>query len=253
MKLIVILFGVFFLNPCTQADLIKLRTDEWCPYACKPKTDKPGFMIEIAIEVFKKHNHEIDYEIMGWSRALAEVRSGLFDAVVGASKVDVKGFVLPQFPSGILKSYYWVQSSSPWYYENSVSLKNMKIGVINDYSYGDEIDKLINKNHPSFIKVSGEDPLLRLIQMTEAKRINGFVENPLVLKEFLNSLNKDISTFKIASKNLANDSDLFIAFSPKNPKSKIYAKILDEGIKEMRKSGRLKVILAKYGVEDWSH
>ena len=44
---------------------------------------------------------------------------------------------------------------------------------------------------------------------------------------------------------------IYLAFSPKNPNSKDYAKLLSEGIKEMRSSGELQKILAKYGLNDW--
>ncbi len=234
-----------------QAEVITLRTDEWCPYACDPKSDKPGFMVEIAREVFKKHGHTIDYNVMNWPRALSDVKNGQYNGVIGASKSDVEGFVIPQIPTGVLVSYYYTRKDDPWVYTGVDSLKAKKIGVINDYTYGDEIDKLVEKKHSSFKKVSGEDPLLRLIQMTETKRIDGFVENPLVLDIALEGLKKDKKLFKVASKNLANDPDLFIAFSPANPKSKEYAKQLDEGVNELRKSGKLKTILQKYGVSDW--
>lgn len=46
-------------------------------------------------------------------------------------------------------------------------------------------------------------------------------------------------------------SRIYIAFSPHNQKSASYAKILSDGWKEIRKSGELKKILAKYNVEDW--
>ncbi|MBF0379047.1 MAG: hypothetical protein HQK72_16440, partial [Desulfamplus sp.] len=44
---------------------------------------------------------------------------------------------------------------------------------------------------------------------------------------------------------------IFIAFSPNNPKSKDYATLITEGIKEMRANGKLKEILNSYGLEDW--
>lgn len=42
-----------------------------------------------------------------------------------------------------------------------------------------------------------------------------------------------------------------IAFSPALPQSEKYAEILSAGIAELRKSGELKQILSKYGLEDW--
>ena len=44
---------------------------------------------------------------------------------------------------------------------------------------------------------------------------------------------------------------IYLAFSPKNPKSKSYARLISKGIIEMRASGDLQKILDKYGMRDW--
>lgn len=232
--------------------VLKIRSDEWCPYACDPKSDHPGFMVEIAQEVFKKRGFKVDYDIMNWARVILDVKTGQYDAVVGASRSDVVGFVIPQIPTGLLVNYYWAPKNSKWSYKDENSLDYMKIGVINDYTYGDEVDRMLKKNHTSFKEVSGEAPLLRMIQMAETGRLDAFVENPVVLEYTLKKYKKSKNIFKVVSKNMANDPDLFIAFSPANPRSKEYAKMLDEGVVELRKSGKLRAILLKYGLSDWA-
>jgi polar amino acid transport system substrate-binding protein len=44
---------------------------------------------------------------------------------------------------------------------------------------------------------------------------------------------------------------IYIAFSPSKQGSADYARILSEGIIELRKTGELQVILNKYGLQDW--
>jgi len=58
-------------------------------------------------------------------------------------------------------------------------------------------------------------------------------------------------TFTMATSDVVKPSKLFIAFSPKNPKSQEYAKLLSEGTAALRASGELRKILAKYGLSDW--
>lgn len=244
-------FLLLLLSVNSFGDVITMRSDLWCPYACDPKSERPGFMVEVAREIFKKEGHSIDYDLMNWARAVADVREGKFNALVGCSKADAVGFIFPKVPIGILVNYYYALAESKWSYTGVDSLKSKMIGVINEYSYGDTIDEQIKKKNPALKLVSGSDPLLRLIQMTESKRLDGFIENPLVLEYNLGLMKKDIKKFKAVSPNLANDPDLFISFAPGHPKSQEYAKILDLGMAEMRKSGRLKVILARYGLKDW--
>lgn len=252
MNIIKILSLLFYFSTAESAT-ITLRTDTWCPYACDPKSKKPGFMIEIAKEAFKKAGHIVQYENMNWPRAVADVKSGKYDGLVACSKTDVPDFIFPNVPTGMTTTYIYTLKGSNWTYRNRDSLKNKKIGIINNYTYGDEIDKLINEKNSSLKSVSGEDPLLRLIQMTISKRLDGFIENPLVLDYTLNKIKKDKGIFSIASMDFSINPQLFIAFSPTNPKSKEYAKILDDGVIELRKSGRLKEILSKYGLSDWAN
>jgi polar amino acid transport system substrate-binding protein len=244
-----ILFCLVFSQ--AHAAVITLKSDLWCPYACDPKSDRPGFMVEIAKEVFKKHGHTVHYSVMNWARAVVDVKSGKYDGLVGCSKADVDGFVIPTVATGIMSSHFFTLQNNSWVYVNQDSLKSKKIGVINDYTYGDQVDDLVKSHNPAFHSVSGEEPLLRLIQMTESKRLDGFVENPLVLDYTLKKHHKYKNKFRVASDDLARDPELFIAFTPNKPESRVYAKILDEGVRGLRKSGRLKIILSKYNLSDW--
>ena len=245
------LFGLI-VTSVARADEIKLTSDLWCPYACEPTSDKPGFMIEIAKEIFKSKGHTVRYELINWARAIKDTKAGKYDGIVGASKADVPGFVVPSIPTGKLENYYFTLRSNQWTYKGVESLKKVKMGVINDYSYGEEVDKQVAKKNPSITVISGNDALKRMIQMTEAKRLDGFVENPMVLYYTLMELKKNVQDYRPSSPNLASDPDLFIAFSPKKSTSVKYAKILDEGVQELRKNGKLKEILKKYGLNDWT-
>ena len=44
---------------------------------------------------------------------------------------------------------------------------------------------------------------------------------------------------------------IYIAFSPKRADSQRYARMLSEGVVQLRRTGRLAVILSKYGLKDW--
>jgi polar amino acid transport system substrate-binding protein len=250
------LFVAIVFSLQATAATISVRADLWCPYTCEPGSDHPGFMIEIAQEIFQKNGDVIDYQLMNWARAVAETKQGKYNAVVGANRGDVPGFILPKNSQGLSINYFWAKKDSTFSYQSIDSIKDKKIGVINSYSYGgDELDIPIKDHHPSFVILPGDDALTKLVKMTEAGRLDAFVENPYVLQ---NLLKKDLkqfeNTLKPVSKNMATDPELFIAFSPAKSRvgeSKKYAKILSDGIVSLRKSGRLKIILDKYEIKDW--
>lgn len=249
------IIGILFiiLNSQVWADVISLRSDLWCPYACDPKSDKPGYMIEIAREIFERQGHTIDYDVLNWARSVDEVKMGKYNALVGCIKAssEGEGLEFPTIANGSSSNFFWTLKDNTWFLNDEKSLKGKKFGIVKSYSYGTSTDLLIKNHNPAFTHVTGQMPLLRMIQMTESKRLDGFLENPLVLARTLKVNHKDPELFRMASSNLSDNTDLYIAFSPGNSKSKNYIKILDAGMIELRKSGRLKVILERYGVSDW--
>ena len=48
-----------------------------------------------------------------------------------------------------------------------------------------------------------------------------------------------------------NTIDFYVGFSPKNPASAARAETLSKAMLELRSSGQLEQILARYGVKDW--
>lgn len=97
--------------------------------------------------------------------------------------------------------------------------------------------------------MKGEKPLERLLEMLISGRITTIIEDKSVLQYKITQMGK-ADLVKVSG---ITDTvvDVFSSFSPKNNKSKEYAKILTEEIIKMRKDGRLKVILDKYGIQDW--
>jgi len=55
----------------------------------------------------------------------------------------------------------------------------------------------------------------------------------------------------IASKAAIDESLVYITFTPRNPGSREYARLIREGIKLMRTTGELNRILARHHLKDW--
>ena len=248
------LFVNFFTysGKALSAETITLVSDIWCPYTCESHSKLPGFMIEIGKEVFENAGYKVDHKTLNWPRAIIETREGKHTAIVGGQKTDAPDFVYPSVAAGFGSNYFWSRVDANWKYENIGSIKNKKIGVINGYAYGvAEIDNAIAKRENFFSFISGDDAFNKIIKMTAAKRLDGFIENAFIVQYLTNTMPEYKNQFKIVSKNMAQDTAMQIAFSPKNPNSKKYAQILSDGITKIRKNGKLKGILAKYGLSDW--
>lgn len=249
MKLWILIFTVFLI-PLAEADTIRLRADTWCPYNCKPHSDAPGFLIEIAKEIFEPLGHAIDYQTLSWARAKELGRKGKIEGIVGAYKADAPDFIFPETSQGTSRQQLFVRKDSAWKYTGLESLNGQKIGVINAYTYDDTADALIGKKHPAFVILTADNALEQLIAMLEKKRLTAFYEDPKVVNYRFKQLGKPMDWLEARGNFEPKTSEVFIAFSPKASKSLEYSKILTRGMQTLRENGKLAAILKKYGIEE---
>jgi len=250
-----ILLAVFALL-CTPmssvADVITLRADDWCPYNCDPASTRPGYMIEIAQRVFQRAGHQVDYQYMPWARTLAELAAGSIDGAVGVDPNEGGNLVLSPLSLGQSDAVFLVRAGDPWRYQGINSLANVRLGAILGYSYDDDIDHYIlsQKNSPGRITLAtGDEPLSRLLKMLVANRVDVVIEDSNVVQYQIMTLGLGGN---IDEAGRLPSTPVYIAFSPAKPTGKDYARLLSEGLVELRASGELAQIMARYGLSDWA-
>ncbi len=258
---------IFFIFICTfsisyaedkienKKETITIVADTWCPYNCNPKSPHKGFMVDIAKQAFAKHDIEVIYSVVPWTRAIEETRKGLHTAIIGSAHGDAPDFIFPDVPQGFLQNHFYVKKAGKWRYDGINSLKNIILGIIADYSYNDELDNYIKKYKldPNKISMmSGDDALGINLSKLKRDKINAIIEAQYVMDYYLsmNNMKNDVEDVGILPP--SKEDFLYIAFSPKDKKlARKYAAILTDETKNMRASGQLKKIMATYGLEDW--
>ncbi|WP_127716087.1 ABC transporter substrate-binding protein [Halobacteriovorax sp. HLS] len=250
-KSILIFFQFFLILTTLANEKIKLVADEWCPYNCSEKSEKMGYMVEIAKKVFESKNIQLEYRTLNWSRAILDARSGKINGIIGAYKSDAEDFVFPSTHLGESLEVFVVKKDHEWKYSGIKSLDEVTLGVIRDYSYGQNIDSYIALNKTNFQRiqiVSGDMPLERNIRKLLNNRISAVIANEAVLKWLMKRKPYLKDKIKIAGQRFTS-TKVYIAFSPKNRKqSQRYAQILSDGIEKLKESGELEEILKKYGI-----
>ena len=154
---------------------------------------------------------------------------------------------------GVSVQLFCVRSGNPWKYAGINSLKPIKLGVIKDYAYFDELDAYIKTAPPNVVFSDDEENPLpsNLTKLVEGD-LGAVVEDRSVLKYTLAKMKlQGKVVFAMSTANATKSDKVYLAFSPKNPKSAEYARILSEGVAALRSSGALAKILAKYGLTDW--
>ena len=178
-------------------------------------------------------------------------RIGKVHGIIGAFKGDAPGFVFPENPLGITENLFWVPVTSNFVYQSISDLQSIRLGIIQSYSYGEDLDKYIDSNKLNETKlysISGQDALERILQSLILGRVDAVVEDRAVM---LNHLQYHPNKDEIKPAGGVSIEPVYIAFSPNRPESKQLAKLLDVGIAQLKAQGRLRLILAKYGLTEW--
>jgi polar amino acid transport system substrate-binding protein len=243
-------FALLFSNLVFAKETITIASDMWCPYNCDPKSDNPGFLIEIAKSIFEKQNIAIEYRLMSWSDSLEALENGEIHAIVGASKTDDRDFVYPENYQALEVVNCYIKKDMDWYYAGINSISGKKLGLILNYKYPYEISTYIDEVFPihpeNFLFSTGENAVAANINNLKNSATEIYLENSNVMDAYL-AKNPDVELKEAGSVNSA-PTEIYIAFSPKIKKSHIYAALLSDGMAELRNSGKLSELYKKYGI-----
>jgi len=234
------------------AETITLVADEWPPFNAKPDSDAEGYMVDIARAVFEAKGISVEYRNVPWKRALVGTRSGNFTGAIGASKNDAQGFIFPEEELARNVLSFYVRKGDSWRFNGLESIKEIRIGTIGGYDYRRWLNDYIQANIENSDKVQvimGDAPLERNIQKLLAGRVDVVVDTEASIRWVAKRLGV-LDEIEAAGYG-KEPSYCYIAFSPGLPKSPMYAKLLSNGIVELRANGKLQKILDKYGVFDW--
>lgn len=131
-------------------------------------------------------------------------------------------------------------------------MAQISLGVTRGYSYGNLYEVYIQPDEGDVERiqiVSGDTGLMQNIRKLLLERVDAIIEDRTVFQYYLHQT-KNPNHFSEAG--VAYLEKVYIAFSPKNPNARQYARILSNAMIELRASGKLAEILEKYGLHDWA-
>jgi len=191
--------------------------------------------------------YNVSYKKLPWTRAIKMAKKGEIAGIIGAIESEAEGLFVPSEEQGLMYAKFFSAKSSNWQYHdiNSLNQEKVILGAISGYDYDEEIANYISGN-PSKVYLShGDTALPELIRLLYHSRIQVLIEDQAVFWYNVSKLGFKSEGFRVAGIT-SEPQKLFIAFGDKKN-----ADILSDGIKKLRKSGRLKEILKKYNLVDW--
>lgn len=243
---------LLLLNVSVKAASLEVAADEWCPINCQPDATNPGYVVEVLKAVFAQD--DINYRVIPWKRAVLNVQKGLSAAAIGAGKdiTEREGLQVGQEPIGYIYDCLYVVSNSTVKYRGKAddlnSIKRLGIGL--GYVYADGFKEWIDRpeNAPKLFTASGDQPSVRNLRKLAAGSLDGMIEAGIVMDY---QLLKTGLAQKVISAGCDTPEPIYVAFGPKGSQGDVLVKRFDQGVTELRRSGKLAEILNKYGVKDW--
>lgn len=211
-------------------------------------------MIEIAQRAFARNHITVRYETMPWTDAIERARKGEFSGIVGAAQGDAPDFVFPSIAQGAVQNRFYVKAGRNWRYKGMRSLADVKLGIIEDYSYSDALDAYIKKYQSDperILKATGDNALDDNIQKLMSGEIDILVEDKYVMDYYLSQHRGSVQVGVAGTLPFSANDDVFIAFSPAHPEAQRYAEMIAQETRDMKLSGELTDIMKEYGIVNW--
>ncbi|MES2215100.1 MAG: transporter substrate-binding domain-containing protein [Pseudomonadota bacterium] len=241
---------IMLLAQNARAEKIIIAADYWCPYNCKPDTEYPGYLVELVTKAFAKYNIDVEYKLMPWRESVEAAKAGNVHAVIGASKDEADGLILPSFALAEGPTGVYVINGDRWVLDGMESLRKKELCLIVGYGQSGVVEQYIYENYPAspqlFVVEDGlyasNDCLARLME----HRVDILIENDYVMDNMTKNLRSKNDVVKAGNLGLEN---LYLALSPNHNKSYYYMKILGNAMSEMKKNGEALEIAQKYGLQ----
>ena len=160
------------------ADQFKLVSLQYPPYIYEESGEVTGFMYDVVSEVFKRMGHNSSTKIHAWPRSLEQVKTGTADAIYTAYKNDERVKFLDYSTTVLMPQevVLFAPKGSDISFDGDFNkLKDLKIGIVRDISYGTIFDGVMKKG--DIVKVDAATNLEQTVKKFEAGRVDLIISN----------------------------------------------------------------------------
>ena len=192
-------------------------SDVWAPYVNAQDNGREGYVIDLLREIYEPLGYNVELEIIPWSLCLKAVRSGRTTGVIGTDAEEAPALIFPEETMGVYRPLFYTLSQSKWTYHGIETLNGIRLGVVQDYSYSDEMDAYIEqyRQTDSILLSKGEQPIDLLLNALQEGWLDAFVENQFTIDAFLGNNSEIRQNLRIAGP-LTTDDRMYVAFSPED-------------------------------------
>lgn len=210
---LVFVFLTFLTFASHAKKTVTLASTNWCPYTCDFNGNRHGLVGEILQSSLGTLGLDLKIEYYPWSRAIQLANQNKVDGLLTATREEAPNLLFSASPIGTYQMCFYSKATNPWRYQPDLDLGSNKLAVIQDYGYGEPLDKYINTNKSgNIISISGENSTYRLLRLLQLGRADIIIEDSKVLRWVTNTNNLDISHIKEVG--CLNEQPFYLALSP---------------------------------------
>lgn len=186
--------------------------------------------------------------ILKWSftltRALLYARNGEYvHGLLTAVPSEAPGLLFTSVPTMSYSTCVFTRTDSQWQYQSPNSLQELRLGYIQDYSYGPFMDEYINSYIGSdrLMVIASMGGIKQLSRILNAKRVGGFISDPLVA---LNELKYSDLDLKVSA--CFEQQPFFLALNPEFLWAAKLVKLLNEAFDQQGNKQVLSGLIEEY-------
>lgn len=214
------------------------------PYNYKEDGERKGLTIDV-INYFKENStYDFEFLTVPWPRALYLVAHGKIDLVLTLFKTpereNIYHFIEPSYGYEV-NQLFTLADKNVEFNGQLQQLSPYSIGIIREYSYGENFDQA---NYLNKFSALTEEKLLKLLL---SKRIDMVVSNPFIFNRIISKY--DVTSQIRAIKPYISVTPVYIALSKGRNDSQEIKKILGQLIQKLKASLYYQELLDKYQLD----
>ena len=233
-------FALWTVVP-VHADTVRLSTGHWPPYL-NESSEHHGLAGQVIREAFASQGISVEFVFLPWSRALWQARSDQFHgtAIWSCTSERLKNFL---FSAPILPFRYslYYRKSNDFDWEAIEDLEGTTIGLTQDYGYGERLEKAIDEGLVEIEMTTSDESNLRKLAKG---RVDLVPMDPLTAKIMQKDwLDKEERNLLAVHDKPIREASYHVLFNPRHPQAAKLKEAFDNGLSEMRASGRLRSLV----------
>lgn len=234
------------LFPSARAGrVVRLASGDWPPYLSETLPHH-GIASRIVTEAFALQGITVQYGFFPWRRSLLLAQSGEWDgtAVWLKNEERARDFYLSD-PVMHAEYVFFHRKDVPFDWKRMRDLAKYRIGISNDYFYGEAFERAMKSGRLNVESVSSDEQnfrklLGRRIDIFPMDRIAGIA----MLRERFTP--QEAALLAIHPKPLYRDA-MYLLLNRKDPQNRLLMQEFNQGLQRLKASGQVEVYLKEAG------